>query len=319
MTTKVYTTSLKCGIRRTQEFEKKGLASFAVNVGTKCGHLCTYCSTPAMLRMHRSYGEAGESPFGIGFAIVDPEMPKRVAADAKRMHSRGLIQLCTTTDAWSPEAQQYDLGRKCLQAILDQPGWSVRILTKNAAVRNDFDLIQKHRDRVLVGLSITASEDRSALVSAVEPFASSIEERIEVLREAHKLGLRTYGMLCPLLPGIADNPRQIDELVRIVLDSGAEDIFAEAVNGRGPALRMTEEALRVHGFTVEADAVGAIRKEANWSPYVVRLLDSLQQTLRRRGALPKLRFLLYPSGLAAGDLRWMRNHSEGVKWLGDGS
>jgi DNA repair photolyase len=269
--------------------------------------------------MHRSYGEAGESPFGIGFAIVDPEMPKRVAADAKRMHSRGLIQLCTTTDAWSPEAQQYDLGRKCLQAILDQPGWSVRILTKNAAVRNDFDLIQKHRDRFLVGLSITASEDRSALVSAVEPFASSIEERIEVLREAHKLGLRTYGMLCPLLPGIADNPRQIDELVRIVLDSGAEDIFAEAVNGRGPALRMTEEALRVHGFTVEADAVGAIRKEANWSPYVVRLLDSLQQTLRRRGALPKLRFLLYPSGLAAGDLRWMRNHSEGVKWLGDGS
>ncbi len=156
--TRIHLTTLKKGISRTPEFAKKGLADYAANVGTKCGHACAYCSTGAMLRMHSSFKEVGENPFGLGYAIVDPDTPERVARDAVRIKPkrRGMVQLCTTVDAWSPEAQEYGLGRKCLEAILSQTGWSVRILTKNAAVVKDFDIVEKHRDRVLVGLSLTA-------------------------------------------------------------------------------------------------------------------------------------------------------------------
>src|SRR5208283_4459095 len=138
--TREHITTLKTGIQRSEEFEKKGLASYAVNVGTKCGHDCTYCSTGTMLRMHPSFKEAGEKPFDLGYAIVDPTMPDRVAIDAAniRPEKRGLVQLCTTTDAWAPEAQKHDLGRRCLEGILGQPGWSVRVLTKNAAVAKDY-------------------------------------------------------------------------------------------------------------------------------------------------------------------------------------
>jgi len=45
---KMYEWELKNGISRTKEFEKKSLAQFAVNIGLKCGHACTYCSTGAM-------------------------------------------------------------------------------------------------------------------------------------------------------------------------------------------------------------------------------------------------------------------------------
>jgi hypothetical protein len=72
-----------------------------------------------------------------------------------KLAKRGLVQLCTT-DGWAPEAQEHDLGRRCLHALLGQPGWTVRILTKNAVVAKDFDLVGQHRDRVLVGLSLTA-------------------------------------------------------------------------------------------------------------------------------------------------------------------
>jgi hypothetical protein len=34
----MFTTTLATGITRTREFERKRLASYAVNVGTKCGH-----------------------------------------------------------------------------------------------------------------------------------------------------------------------------------------------------------------------------------------------------------------------------------------
>jgi DNA repair photolyase len=164
-----------------------------------------------------------ESPFGHGYAIVDPDMPAKVAHDAAAMKKRGLVQLCTTVDAWSPEAQKYDLGRRCLEAILSQPGWTVRILTKNAAVTQDFDFIKKYRDRVLVGLSLTGTAQQNDIVKVVEPYASSISERMAAMVKARKLGLRTYGMLCPLLPGIANGFDQVSELIRFVKKCGAED------------------------------------------------------------------------------------------------
>ena len=99
---------------------------------------------------------------------------------------------------------------------MPHPGWSVRILTKNAAVARDFDLIEQHRNRVLLGLSITATPDKARIISAIEPGASSIPERLAVMREACKRGLRTYAMLCPLLPGTADASKQIDQMIRIV-------------------------------------------------------------------------------------------------------
>ena len=132
----IYNYSLQKGLNRTKEFEKKHLAEYAVNVGLKCGHCCTYCSTGAMLRCHGVFKELGVSPFNNNYAIIDPDMPEKVARDARNKKHRVLVQLCTIVDAWSPEAQQYDLGRRCIEAIHSHPGWTVRILTKNIAVKN---------------------------------------------------------------------------------------------------------------------------------------------------------------------------------------
>jgi DNA repair photolyase len=310
---RTHITTLKKGITRTPEFKKKGLAGFAVNVGTKCGHGCVYCSTGAVLRMHDSFKQAGESPFALGYAIVDPDTPVRVAHDAMGMRKRGLIQLCTTVDAWSPEAQQYGLGRKCLEAILAQRNWKVRVLTKNAAAVDDFDLIKKYRDRVLVGLSLTGTRQNGKLLSVIEPNASPIADRMEVYKKAKRQGLRVYGMLCPLMPWLDKD--QIDSLIRFVLDHGAEEIFVEPVNPRGPFLKATEQALRDAGYADEADVLAVVQQKEGWSSYTRWLLETVQASLRRHRALPKLRFLLYPSWLTLADKRWIKQHPSGVKWL----
>lgn len=198
-------------------------------------------------------------PLPPGVCHCGPIYSRKGARDAARGKQRGLVQLCTTVDAWSPEARHYHLGRKCLEALLSQPGWTVRVLTKNAGVVEDFDFIEKHRDRVLVGLSLTATLAKADLTAAIEPFASPIEQRMAALAEAHKRGLRTYGMLCPLLPGISDGPGEVDEMVRFVLDCGAEEVFAEPINARGPALGLTEQVLRSVGYSDAADTLGAVR------------------------------------------------------------
>jgi DNA repair photolyase len=313
-----YTWEMKGGINRTKPFAEKGLAEFAVNVGTKCGHGCTYCSSGAILRMHDSFLDIGENPFGLDYSIVDPNTPQRVAADAARKRKRGMIQLCTTVDAWSPEAQKYDVGRRCLDAILAQSDWTVRILTKNAAIVKDFDLIKRHKDRVLVGLTLTGTPSKTDVISAIEPNASPLHERFDAMRQAHKLGLRTYAMLCPMMPGIADGQSEINELIRFAKEIGAEEIFAEAVNARGPGLKNTEHSLREAGFEEEARSVGAVRKTKNWSPYAADLVQKLQVAISRYGMDGKLRYLLYPKKLNEADRNRIRKNDAGIVWLGEG-
>ena len=94
----VFVQEIRAGITRTEEFEKKGLASFAVNAGLKCGHGCLYCSTPSMVRCHHAFQTIGRSAFEDGFAVVDPGAVERVARDAARKRNRGMIQMGTTTD-----------------------------------------------------------------------------------------------------------------------------------------------------------------------------------------------------------------------------
>ncbi len=193
------------------------------------------------------------------YAIVDPNTPERVAQDAQRIRKRGLVQLCTFSDAWALEAQEYQLGRRCLEAILSQPDWTVRVLTKNAAIRDDFDFIETHRDRVLAGLSITTALPKAGPIQILEPNASSIQDRMLAVVEAAARGLRTYAMLCPLLPAIADSPEDIEQLVKFAVDCRAEEIFVEPVNPRGPGLRLCQEVLEQNGQPVEAEAVGPRR------------------------------------------------------------
>jgi len=307
---------MKSGISRTPEFERKQLCSFSVNIGVKCGHDCLYCSTGAMLRMHPAFKACKENPFGHGFSICDPTVLERVAKDAKRIKKQGLVQLCTTTDAWSPEAKQHNLGRKCLKTILDEPGWTVRILTKNMSVIDDFDLIEKYRDRVLVGLSITAPPDKDDVINILEPNVSPIHDRMLALVEAAARGFRTYAMFCPLMPGIANSPEQIDRLIRFAADCKVEEIFVEPVNPRGPGLKDCQQALELWGYSKEAEAIGNIRTKTGWSNYTRNLITNVQSSIRKHSDIQKLRFLLYPSRLLPADLTAIKKDDEGVIWLG---
>ena len=312
---RIHQTTLRAGITRTLEFERKGLATHAVNIGTKCGHDCLYCSTGAILRMHHSFKDAGEDPFGHGYAIVDPTTPERVARDAERIRDRGMVQVCTLVDAWAPEAKEHDLGRRCLEAILAQPGWTVRVLTKNAAIVDDFDFIKQHRNRILVGLSITATPDNQKVSQVIEQNASPMSERIAALGKACDMGLRTYAMFCPFLPGIADSPAQVDQLIRLTVSCRAEEIFVEPVNGRGPGLKDCQAALQREFRSAEAMAIEEIRQGKSWSPYVADLIAKTQRSVRRHSDIAKLRFLLYPSRLQPEDRARIEQDDAGVIWL----
>lgn len=312
----VFDVQLKEGIRRNTAFEEKGLAQYSANVGTRCSHGCSYCSSRIMLRAHNSFQNAGVDPMETGYAIIDPDSAARIACDAKRKRNRGCIQFCATVDAWAPEAQALNIGRQCLEAILREPDWTVRILTKNAAVARDFDVCQKYRDRVLVGITMTAPESKEAIIKAIEPNASPITERMIALRKAHELGLRTYMMCCPLLPQIADGAAEMQQLVSFGQEIGAEEIFVESLNDRGNAFQMTRQVLANAGFAAEAQAIAELSVPGAWSRYATALTATAQQAVvNAYGDARKLRVLLYGGDLAPCDRPRIQEPDGCVKWL----
>ena len=162
---------------------------------------------------------------------------------------------------------------------------------------------------------LTATPDKSEIIKVIEPNASSIQERMHVMTEAASRGFGTYGMLCPLLPEIADSPDQIDMLVKFAVACKVEEIFVEPVNSRGPGLRHCQEALKLAGYYAEAKGIETIRKRQNWSRYVVNLLGNVQQSVRKYFEITKLHFLLYPSRLLPEDVQIIRKDDAGVIWL----
>ena len=149
----------------------------------------------------------------------------------------------------------------------------------------------------------------------LEENASPIKERMRVLKKARRMGFRTYMMLCPLLPGIADSPKQIDSYIKFAESIEAEEIFCEAVNARGRGLILTQEALEKHGFHKEAEAVKAVRRQVAWSQYTYDLIRNLQSSVKKHFDIRKLSFLLYPKNLQQEHLTQLKKDDDGIVWL----
>ena len=227
---------------------------------------------------------------------MDPDTPGRIPEKAGRLKPSDTVMFCTYTDGWSPEAQKFQLGRKCLRKVLTTSSCKVRILTKNAAVRDDFDLMQQYADRVELSLSLTAPPSKNNIMRILEPNASPLADRIEALQAAKQMGISLYGILCPCLPGVANTAAAFGELLDIMLSLEPTSIWTEPVNPRGPGLRNCVERLGRHGSFHEADQFNAIRKRQTYNKYVYHFIETATTAARQRDCLEIFNILVYDSG-----------------------
>jgi len=297
--TQVHLYQRTVGITKSPEFVRKGLATHAINTGLLCSHGCLYCSSPWSLRTHPFFTDIGISSFEMfesGDSVCDPWTAIRVAKKSHNLGPNDVVMLSTITDPYSPESQQYDLARKCLTAVLKGSKAQVRILTKNAAIVNDIDLLSQYPDRVMVGLSITAPVEIEHLAKVLEPHASTITERLDAYAQLKAAGLRTYGMLCPCMPGIANDPSDFGEMLESILKFDPEAIWTEPVNPRGPGLLRCAEAFARASYATKAFAVGQIMKHEAYQQYMCDFINMATTVSRDLGCLNRLKILIYSDG-----------------------
>lgn len=181
---------------------KSKLTDYVINPYTGCQHGCKYCYADFIRRFQNIKDNWGSFVYP---KINCPELLE----EELRKNKPGNIWLSSVTDPYQPIEAKYKLTRKILEIIAKSPygkKYKIEMLTKSALVRRDFDLLKQLN--VELGLSVNNLDEKTARI--LEPFASSPFERIKTLKEAKTEGIKVYGFISPIFPGITN----LDEIFR---------------------------------------------------------------------------------------------------------
>jgi DNA repair photolyase len=163
---------------------------YVINPYTGCQHACTYCYARFMKRFTGHKEAWGQF---VDVKVNAPELLRKEII-RKKMDRVWISGVC---DPYQPLEGKYKLTRQCLE-ILAEHQWPVTIQTRSALVLRDADIIRTGRN-FEVTMSITTADD--SIRKLFEPNAPPIRERIRVLDELHRAGIRTIAMIAPILPG----------------------------------------------------------------------------------------------------------------------
>lgn len=169
-------------------------APFACNLYMGCTHGCTYCYAPGCVRRTSDEWHTGaEARNNILDAFKrDAEWLSKNLPD----NDNRRVLFCFLSDPYQPLESKLHITRKCI-AIAKNFGIKVDILTKGtfARVSKDFQLMREAGVRLGVTLSFVTDKRRQKW----EPNASSVADRLKILKDAHELGIFTWVSMEPVI------------------------------------------------------------------------------------------------------------------------
>jgi len=207
-------------------------SDYSLNAYVGCHHACVYCFARFMSRF-TGHREAWGT-----YVDVKINAPEVLARQVRRAE-RKRVFVSRVTDGWQPLERRYKVTRECLKALVEN-GFPVFVLTKNALVARDLDVLAGHDAEV--GVTLTTA--RESLRKKVEPFSSTVPARLGVLEKAKSQGLRTFAMLGPLLPFLSDTAEAIAALMKKRRERGVDFLHWDALNARPGVWSSYREFLR---------------------------------------------------------------------------
>ena len=128
------------------------------------------------------------------------------------------IMFSGVTDCYQPAERQFQLTRGCLEVALEarQP---IAIITKNALVTRDIDLLQQMAENRTVSVALSMTTLDEPLARAMEPRTSTPVARLRTINELTAAGIPTHAMVAPVIPGL--NDVEIPSILEAASESGA--------------------------------------------------------------------------------------------------
>ena len=188
---------------------------YSMNPYQGCEHGCIYCYA------RNSFEYWGWSA-GIDFEtkiIVKKNAPELLRKFL--MHPKWEcvpISLSGNTDCYQPAERKFKITRQMLE-VCNQFNQPVGIITKNAGILRDKDLLQEMAKKKLVSVLVSITSFDENLRQAMEPRTTTAKQRLRIIEELGKEGVRMGVMLGQMIPGL--NEQEMQRIMKAASEMGA--------------------------------------------------------------------------------------------------
>lgn len=154
------------------------------NIYYGCQYNCRYCYAKRIYRWKTTWRDA--EPVANAGDLARTEVQRKPP---------GRIMVCSMNDPYQPIEAKLGLARDVLKVLLESR-FLVLIMTKSDLVTQDYEILRDH-ENVEVGFTITSLQNLPGWESTVP----GNTRRIEALKQAHDVGLKTFVSMDPTIPG----------------------------------------------------------------------------------------------------------------------
>jgi DNA repair photolyase len=176
--------------------------------------------------------------------VVKVNVPEVLRAELARPSWKGEhVALGTNTDPYQWVEGRYKLMRGIWEAMRDAAN-PCSVLTKSPLLLRDLDLMREiaQVSAISANLSVPTIDEKAWRAS--EPHTPHPRARLEAVAELNRAGIPTGILVAPLMPGINDDPRQVEEILRVAGEAGATGVSGIALHLRGEVRGIFMEWLR---------------------------------------------------------------------------
>lgn len=231
--------------------ETTGMGFWSINPYVGCAFGCAYCyaryahryvmeRAAASERMTGGLDDAyREMPSWLAFErnifvkSNAPEVLRRTLRQGSDKHLNLLkgeaILIGSATDPYQPAERRFRITRGILETIAEHEGLRIVIITKSPLITRDVDLLTRISRRSDLSVHISLITLNRELARRLEPRAPTPEARLRALERLRKADIDTSINCMPVLPGITDDPAELDALVKRVAEGGATRVAACAL------------------------------------------------------------------------------------------
>ena len=195
--------------------------TWAINPYRGCEFACKYCYA----RYTHEFMEMSDEDFEHKI-FVKQHAADLLRQELKKVKKHEEIALGTATDPYQPAERRYEITRAILKEFARHRGFELGIVTKSNLIVRDAELLREigKNNRLFVNVTITTVN--SDLARTLEPRAPRPDLRLDAVRQLNLAGVAAGVICAPVLPGITDAPRDLEELVKAAAEVGARFIFA---------------------------------------------------------------------------------------------
>lgn len=177
---------------------------YSMNPYAGCEHGCIYCYAR---NAHEYLGFSAGLDFEQKIVVKKnaPHLLRKFLMDPKWECKP--ISISGNTDCYQPAEQEFGLTRKLLEVCLEfnQP---VGMITKNAGMLRDKDIIAKLASKNLISILVSITSLEEELRQKMEPRTTTARQRLRLIKEMSQAGVRMGVMLGPMIPGLNDHHLQ---------------------------------------------------------------------------------------------------------------